>query len=215
MKNKLQIEAKFAESFPIEKYLEQIDIFVRHEAMPKAIKAASKIVVDDAKKRIPRSSVTGTARKKSKKQQEADRRRKPLADSIGTKLVRKRGGEVVIGITGQKLLPEQIGKDKKSVTAHSHLLEFGHRGVFWGRSNWQFGTKTEDGGFRFRQRLDGTRQSDERRVRQVRVATLVGGQTRRDYVEAKKWLAPAVDSTKSQQHAAVVQTLEQMIASQK
>lgn len=214
MKNKLQIESNFAENFKVEEYLQQIDVFVRHQALPKAINAASKIVVKDAKNRVSRSSVTGTAKKKSKKQREADDRRRPLADSIGTKVVKKKDGEVVIGITGQKLLPEQIGR-KKSVIAHSHLLEFGHRGVFWKRTNWRYEEKVEDGGFKYRQRRDGTRQSDERRTRRVRVAVLVGGQTRRDFVEAKKWLAPAVDSTQTQQHQAIVSTLQQMIGSQR
>lgn len=212
---KMQIESSVSESFPIEDYLKRMDWLVRHTAIPKAITAAARVVVADAKKRIPRSSKTGTAKKKSKSQQEADKRRRPLADSIGTKVVSKRDGELVIGITGQKLLPEQIGKDKKAVVAHSHLLEFGHRGVFWKRSNWEFGTRSEVGEFKYRQRSDGTRRSDERLIRTVRVATNVGGQTRRDFVEAKRWLAPAVDSTKAQQHQAMVQTLESMIGSQR
>ena len=212
---KMQIESSVSENFPVEEYLQQMDWLVRHTAIPKAITAAARVVVADAKKRIPRSSKTGTAKKKSKSQQEADKRRRPLADSIGTKVVSKRDGELVIGITGQKLLPEQIGKDKKAVVAHSHLLEFGHRGVFWKRSNWEFGTRSEVGEFKYRQRADGTRRSDERLIRTVRVATNVGGQTRRDFVEAKRWLAPAVDSTKAQQHQAMVQTLESMIGSQR
>jgi hypothetical protein len=113
------------------------------------------------------------------------------------------------------LLPHEYGKRKKSETAHSHLLEFGHRGVFWKRTNWQFGTRQEDGGFRYRLRADGTRRSDERSIRSVRVATLVGGQTRKDFVEAKRWLAPAVDATRAQQHQAMVAVLEKMIASAK
>lgn len=212
---KMRIESSVSENFPIEDYLKQIDILVRHTALPKAITAASKVVVNDAKKRIPRSSVTGTAKKKSKSQREADKRRRPLADSIGTKIIKKKDGQVVIGVTGQKLLPEQIGKDRKSVVAHSHLLEFGHRGVFWRRTNWSFETKLEDGGFKYRQRADGTRRSDERIQRRVKSATLVGGQTRRDFVEAKRWLAPAVDSTQAQQYQAMVSTLSQMIASQR
>jgi hypothetical protein len=213
MANKMQIEASVAEAFPLEDYLQRLDIMVRHQAIPTALRAASRIVVADAKKRVPRSSKTGTAKKKSKSQQQADARRRPLADSLATKIVSKRDGELTIAISGQKLLPHEMGKRKKSETAHSHLLEFGHRGVFWGRSNWQFGTKQEIGGFRYRLRADGTRRSDERAIRSVRVATQVGGQTRRDFVEAKRWLAPAVDATQAQQRQAMVAALEKMIGS--
>jgi hypothetical protein len=215
MANKMQIETAISEDFPLEKYLQQIDLLVRHKAIPVALRAASRIVIADAKKRVPRSSKTGTAKKKSKTQQQADARRRPLADSLATKIVSKRDGEVTIAISGQKLLPHEYGKRKKSETAHSHLLEFGHRGVFWKRTNWQFGTRQEDGGFRYRLRADGTRRSDERTIRSVRVATLVGGQTRKDFVEAKRWLAPAVDATRAQQHQAMVAALEKMIASAK
>lgn len=211
--SKMHIESSVKENFPIEQYLAQIDDLVRYKAIPRAITAAAKVVIADAKQRIPRSSKTGTAKKKSKTQRAADSRRRPLADSIGTKIVTKNDGQLVIGVTGQKLTPEQKGQ-KKSVVAHSHLLEFGHRGVFWKRSNWSFSTKSEEGAFRSRMRADGTRATEERNIRTIKVATLVGGQTRRDYVEAKKWLAPAVDSTKSQQHQAMIQTLEAMIASQ-
>lgn len=215
MAKKMVIDTKISESFPLEEYLQRVDWLVRREALDKALRAAGKVVIADAKQRIPRSSKTGTGKKKSKSQQDADRRRRPLADSIATKIVKKNDGALVIGITGQKLLPEQIGREKKSVTAHGHLLEFGHRAVYWGRSNWQFGTKQETGGFRFRLRADGTRRSDERLIRSVRVASLVGGPTRSDFVQAKKWLAPAADTTRPQQHQAIVNTLSQMIASQR
>jgi hypothetical protein len=214
-KANLAIEVDLKESFPIEEYLKDIDLFVRHKAIPTALRAASRIVVAEAKRRAPRSSKTGTAKKKSKSQQQADARRRPLADSLATKIVSKRGGEVTIAISGQKLLPHERGKRKKSETAHSHLLEFGHRGVFWKRTNWVYETKQEEGGFRYRLRADGTRESDEKRLRTVRVATLVGGQTRRDWVEAKKFLAPAVDTTKTQQHQAMIVSLEKMIAGAK
>ena len=46
---KMRIESSVSENFPIEDYLKQIDILVRHTALPKAITAASKVVVNDAK----------------------------------------------------------------------------------------------------------------------------------------------------------------------
>lgn len=212
--NKMSIEVNLFENTSLENYLKQLDILIRHTALPKALSAAGRTVIAEAKKHVSRSSVTGTAKKKSKSQKEADKRRKPLADSIATKIVSKQDGLVVIGVTGQKLEPGQLNKEKKSVTAHSHLLEFGHRGVFWKRSNWSYADKIEEGGFRYKMRADGTRRSDERLTKRLRVATFIGGQTRRDWVEAKRWLAPAVDATQGQQHQAVVDTLEKMIASQ-
>jgi hypothetical protein len=56
MANKMQIEASVAEAFPLEDYLQRLDIMVRHQAIPTALRAASRIVVADAKKRVPRSS---------------------------------------------------------------------------------------------------------------------------------------------------------------
>lgn len=211
---KMAFETAIGETFPLERLLSELDILVRGKALEAALKAASKIVSDEASRRISRSSTTKTADKKSQKQKRADATRKPLADSIAVKIIRKKNDSVFIAVTGQKLEPSQKGGRKRSVVAHSHLLEFGHRGVFWKRSNWQFGSEKQETGFRYRLRADGTRRTDERRIRFARAATLVGGNSRKDFVEAKKWLAPAVDTTLESQQMMVIEKLDKAIRRQ-
>lgn len=175
MASSMKIETSITEQVPVEEYLKRVDLLVRGKALADALKAGSKVVQKDASKRISRSDKTGTAKKKSKAQRDRDRMRKPLADSIAIKMVSKRDGTLHIAITGQKLEPHMMGRDRKGATAHGHLLEFGHRAHFW---------------------------SDEPSTRKV-------------FVEAKRWLAPAVDSTRPQQNQAVIASLERAIGSQR
>lgn len=171
-KANLAIETTISQDVPLEDYLKRVDLLVRGKALSDALKSASKIVQKEAQKRISRSSQTGTAKKKSRKQKERDLARKPLADSIAIKMVQKNDGQLHMAITGQKIEPHMKGKDRKNTTAHSHLLEFGHKAYFW---------------------------SDK-------------PSTRKTFVEAKRWLAPSVDTTKTQQNQAVVSSLERSIA---
>lgn len=168
---KMAIESSITQDVPLEDYLKRVDLLVRGKALANALKSASKIVQKEAQKRIPRSSVTGTSKKKSRKQKDRDKSRKPLADSIAIKMVAKNDGRLHMAITGQKIEPEMKGS-KKTATAHSHLLEFGHKAFFW---------------------------SDKQ-------------STRKAFVDAKRWLAPSVDTTRSQQQQAMVSSLERSIA---
>lgn len=170
-KGRLAIESSISEDVPLEDYLKRVDLLVRGKALADALKAAAKIVQKDAQKRIPRSDRTGTKKKKSRLQQQRDMLRKPLADSIAIKMVSKKDGQLHMAITGQKLEPHMKGRDRKNTTAHSHLLEFGHKAHYW---------------------------SDK-------------PATRKTFVEAKRWLAPAVDSTQTQQNQAVISSLERSI----
>lgn len=174
MASKMKIESSISERVPVEDYLKRIDFLVRGKALADALKAGSRVVQQDAQKRISRSDKTGTAKKKSKTQQARDRMRKPLADSIAIKMVSKNDGMLHVAITGQKLEPHMQGRDRKNTTAHGHLLEFGHKAYFW---------------------------SDQ-------------PSSRKTFVEAKRWLAPAVDSTRPQQDQAVIASLERSIRSQ-
>lgn len=208
MADAFKIGVEMFEDLSIESFLQELDWLNRSNALALALRRASEVVQQNAIPRISRSSVTGTAKKKSRQQQRADQRRKPLADSVEVVVRRYADDTVFLAVTGQKLEPDQIGKGKKSVVAHSHLLELGHRAVFWGRSNWEYRKEQEVGGFRFKQRSDGTRRSDERLIRTKTVAVNVGGSTRADFVKAKRWLAPAVDSTKAQQQDAIFGVLK-------
>ena len=171
---KMAFETAIGETFPLERLLSELDILVRGKALEAALKAASKIVSDEASRRISRSSATKTADKKSQKQKRADATRKPLADSIGVKVIRKKNDSVFIAVTGQKLEPSQKGGRRRSVVAHSHLLEFGHKGYLWSKK----------------------------------------ASTRKSFVEAKKWLAPAVDTTLESQQMMVIEKLDKAIRRQ-
>ena len=72
-KAKLAIETTISQDVPLEDYLKRVDLLVRGKALANALKSASKIVQKEAQKRISRSSQTGTAKKKSRKQKERDR----------------------------------------------------------------------------------------------------------------------------------------------
>jgi hypothetical protein len=174
MAKAMAIETSITEGVPIEDYLKRLDWLVRNKALADALRAGSKVVQKDAARRIPRSDKTGTAKKKSKAQRDRDKLRKPLADSIAIKMISKNDGTLHIAVTGQKIEPHMQGRDRKNTTAHSHLLEFGHKAHYWNKEP----------------------------------------ATRNTFVQAKRWLAPAVDSTKPQQQQAVVASLERAIGSQ-
>lgn len=156
------------EDISIESMLEQIDYLNRSTVIARALRRAANIVKENAIPRISRSEQTKTAEKKSAKQKQSDKWRKPLADSIDIVLRTYKDGLVFVALTGPKRESGQRG-----TTAHAHLLEKGHRAYFWSKQP----------------------------------------STRKTFVEGKRWLAPAIDTTMAHQQDVVLGTLLSAIKS--
>ena len=93
------------ESKDLDGILAKLPIELRGKALADAMKAAGKIVMLDAKKRIPRGDPSHKPDKK------------PLADSLGVKVKGYNQDRRMVAIIGAKW-PEG---------AHLHLIEFGHK----------------------------------------------------------------------------------------
>ena len=163
MAKAIKMGIELFEDLNIESMLSELDWLVRGRVLSSALRKAAEVVKLAASPNVPRSSITQTAKKKSQKQKRADQARVPLADAIGFKVKNYGDGQVWVAIVGAEKQKGRVG-----TTAHSHLLEYGHRAYYW---------------------------SDE-------------PATRKTFVEAKRWLAPAVDSTKAQQQDAIFGVLK-------
>jgi hypothetical protein len=96
---------------------------LRYNVQQKGLENVGRIVIDEAQKRVPKSSQTGTKKKWSRSYRERYRKSTPLHTQFITKPLSYRGG-TVIGMVVKVRYPQG---------AHGHLVEFGHRSVLWGR----------------------------------------------------------------------------------
>jgi hypothetical protein len=96
---------------------------VRLNVQQRGLENVGRIVIDEAQKRVPRSSQTGTKKKWSSSYRERYKKSTPLHTQFITKPLSYRGG-TVIGMVVKVRYPQG---------AHGHLVEFGHRSVLWGR----------------------------------------------------------------------------------
>lgn len=154
------------EEIPVEEYLEKIEWEMRSKVLARALREAAKLVQAAAIPLVPRSAITGSSKKKSRKQKARDAARKPLAETIEIKVKSYDDGLRFVAMVG----PRKDSAVKGSV-AHAHLLELGHKAHYWSKTP----------------------------------------ATRDTFVRAKRWLAPAVDSTRTQQIEVVRGTLERAV----
>ena len=113
----------------------------------KIINAVSTEIIKQIRQRAPRSRRTGTQDKWSRTTRE---RRACVRDALARSLdknpsskwrkaakARKNG---IIGVTVRHLYADAMNKRSgKPIAPHSHLVEHGHRGVFWGKSTGTVG----------------------------------------------------------------------------
>lgn len=166
------------------KLLDKISVELPRNMIPRALKAAATPVVAAAKANAPRSKVTGTWFKQSKKQREESPT--PLANTI-TSVVRSYDNGVSVAVIGPK----------HPTGAHGHLVERGHKAVYWKR----------DTGWNFKTHWVKSKQA----WRKGRVKRRVSHGSSGARVEGKEFLAPAADSTKSEQQRLLIVTLEEAI----
>lgn len=113
----LQIE----ESIDFENVASKMAAQVRFNVQQKGLENVGRIVISEAEKRVPRSSLTGTKKKWSRLYRQKYGNSKPLHTQFMIKPLSYRGG-TVIGMVVKVRYPQ---------AAHGHLVEFGHRSVLW------------------------------------------------------------------------------------
>lgn len=184
-------------SLDISKLLDKLDATMKTKHMAAALAEAAKIVVADAVRRVPRSSETGTRDGNSKayKQKHGDPP-KPLWKTIGFVGRSYKQGYFQFAAVGAE----------RPAGSHGHLVEHGHKMVLWGRGYAKETRKIK----RTKEVLSALQAAQAgkrgRRVAaEINVSTVKGGI--QGFVQAKKWLAPAGDSTRGQQENAVIQSL--------
>lgn len=145
---------KISEDIDLDYMLGNLPIQLRQKAFSAAINSACRVVVREAKRRVPIGDKSHNPQTKT------------LVDTI-THVVRKyNDGRTLLGIVGPGY----------PVGAHGHLIEDGHD------------VKVSRGQRKGKSPLSG-----------------------KDRVEAKKYLAPAVDTTQSKQDDAIINTIQRYI----
>lgn len=158
--------------------------------LDRSLAAAAKPVVAAAKATAPRSKLTGTGLRQSKKQQAESP--KPLADTIGFRVVNYPATGVVVAVVGPQ----------HPAGAHGHLVEKGHKAFYWGRSSGY--TREAD-----LYSLGKARKNKTGTGRSKRHKRYSGAGAR---VEGKEFLAPAADSTRAIQQSELIRVLSTEIA---
>jgi hypothetical protein len=96
---------------------------VKISGIQSGLKSVGQMVISEAQKRVPRSSVTGSKKKWSRSYRQKYGKSQPLHTQFIVKPKEYRGGKVQAVIV----------RVKYPQGAHGHLVEFGHRSVLWGR----------------------------------------------------------------------------------
>lgn len=97
----------------------QVKIKIQQTGM----ESVGRMVISEAQKRVPRSSLTGTKKKWSRSQRQRYGKSQPLHTQFMWKHEKYKSGKVLA----------MIVKVRYPQGAHGHLVEFGHRSVLWGR----------------------------------------------------------------------------------
>lgn len=161
---------------------------IQVRACKRALKLAAEIVVKAAKSKAPSSrmmGLKGSFYKQSKKQQAESPI--PLMSTITFRSKSYKDGVdlVVVG-------------PAYPAGAHGHLVEHGHKAVYWGRMS---------GGMTSRTLHTPRKQAHQRNMPFVVKTHYTGGAR----VEGKEFLAPAADQTKKQQEEVFIATLQRAI----
>jgi hypothetical protein len=181
----------------ISKILDKVESSLKAKHMGAALESAGRVVVNKAVQLVPRSEQTGTREGNSKeyKRKYGDPP-KPLHQTIGLVGRSYKQGQVHFVAVGAE----------RPAGAHGHLVENGHKMVLWGRgykASVQEVQRTNEVLKVLRATQDGRR--GRRFSQSIQVKTVLGGV--QGFVQAKKWLAPAGDSTRPQQEQAVISVL--------